>query len=141
MKTLKPLKPLKIKRNMRFYKFINIKSFFTFCASVCILNLLFCFKAPDFCGKYGAYSDFSSFTELFLNPDSSFVYHDQTELNGTIHTEGNWSNKENKVFLHDFKNNKLRPLPTTWTLNNNTLISKKTKWANGKFVVLKLEKQ
>lgn len=107
----------------------------------CVLNLLFCFKAPEFCGKYGAYSDFSSFTELTLNADNSFIYHDQTELSGTIHIEGNWSSKENKVFLHDFKNNKLRPLPTTWTLNNNTLISKKTKWANGKFIVLKLERQ
>lgn len=75
-------------------------------------------------GVYGAYMDASTYTELTINPDSSFKYIDQFELGSTIQNNGIWQIKRKRLLLKCAENNKVRPMPTEWKIKENQLEGK-----------------
>lgn len=78
-------------------------------------------------GTYGAYLDISTFTELTLNNDHTFIYYDQFELGGTFKHSGKWKMEGQKLILCGSENNVIRPMPSKWKIKGNELVSKKVK--------------
>jgi len=76
-------------------------------------------------GTYGAYMDYSTFTELTINSDNTFQYYDQNKLGSIFKYTGKWEIKRNKLILFDCKNNTFIPMPTKWKIKGAELISEK----------------
>ena len=79
-------------------------------------------KNPLF-GTYGAYLDPATFTELTLNENNTFRFYDQFELGSTFKYTGKWKIEGEKLLLFKCQNNNIRPMPTTWKITGNELIS------------------
>ena len=70
---------------------------------------------------YGVYSDLSTYTELILIDDKTFVYTDRFELGSTIKYTGKWKEKGKYIILYDCENNDVRPMPVKWKINGKQL--------------------
>ena len=77
-------------------------------------------------GTYGSYPDISTFTEIKINPDSTFHYYDQFELSGNMKFDGVWIIKGKKLILLDQNKQLAKTIPAKWKIKGNTLVSNKT---------------
>jgi hypothetical protein len=100
---------------------------------VLAISSLITFQKSDknITGTYGSYMDFSWFTELVLNEDLTFQYHDQVELGTSFKYSGTWTIKGKKINLTSNDNNDLRPMPKIWTIKKSRIVSERVK-RNGK---------
>jgi hypothetical protein len=72
-------------------------------------------------GTYGRYIDYSTYTELKLNCDSTFEYIDRFELGSTYRFIGTWRIKNNKVILNPKEEKPALNLNKRWLLKENKL--------------------
>lgn len=95
------------------------------------------------CGTYGRYIDYSTYTELKLNCDSTFLFMDSFELGSTYKYSGNWMLKRNRIILTSSSEGSMSHLPKRWKKQKDGLISKKLNSNNlrlkGRIFLLKYE--
>lgn len=82
-------------------------------------------KNVSLCGTYGRYIDYSTFTELQLHCDSTFLFIDCFELGSTYKYRGTWEVKRNKILLKSSTDGTISHLPLRWKKRKEVLISEK----------------
>ena len=76
----------------------------------CLLILVFSctYNIYTIKGTYGSYADYSLYTELTLNDDSTYLFKDITPENKISNEQGTWTVHHNKLILKSFDNKSLR---------------------------------